>query len=155
VPGPPVNLHATAIAVDGRGVLIRGPSGAGKSDLALRCLTLGPRPLLPDHVELIADDRVLVRGDSNGVLVWGPDNLRGRLEVRGVGILAFPCRLDARLALVVDLVARGEIERLPDSATTVVIEGHVIPHLSLHAFDHSAPIKLLLAAADPERIGAG
>lgn len=151
--GLPVNLHATAIAVDGRGVLIRGPSGAGKSDLALRCLTLATRPLLPASVELIADDRVVVRRDGNDVLISAPDPLTGRLEVRGFGILTFPYLAEARLALVVDLVAREFLERLPEAGGTADIEGRAIPRLALHAFDHTAPVKLLLAAADTCRIG--
>ncbi|MBM3488544.1 MAG: hypothetical protein FJX67_18250, partial [Alphaproteobacteria bacterium] len=48
----PLRLHATCIAVDGIGVLVRGASGAGKSDLALRLIDAGAR--------LVADDQVLV-----------------------------------------------------------------------------------------------
>ena len=29
-------VHATCLALEGRGLLLRGPSGSGKSDLALR-----------------------------------------------------------------------------------------------------------------------
>ncbi|MDX5349528.1 MAG: serine kinase, partial [Paracoccaceae bacterium] len=47
-PGPQI-VHATSVAVDGRGLLILGPSGAGKSSLALRLIALGAR--------LVADDR--------------------------------------------------------------------------------------------------
>ena len=43
-------VHATAIAIDGKGVLLRGPSGSGKSDLALRLLEAGG--------VLVGDDRV-------------------------------------------------------------------------------------------------
>ena len=34
-------VHATAVAIDGRAVLLRGPSGSGKSDLALRLIDAG------------------------------------------------------------------------------------------------------------------
>ena len=34
-------LHATAVAVDGSGLLILGPSGSGKSSLAIEILALG------------------------------------------------------------------------------------------------------------------
>jgi len=50
VPAAPILVHATAIAIDGRAVLLRGPSGAGKSDLALRLIDAGAR--------LVADDQV-------------------------------------------------------------------------------------------------
>lgn len=151
--GLPVNLHATAIAVGGRGVLIRGPSGSGKSDLALRCLTLGSRPHLPSSVELIADDRVVARPDGDDVIVSAPDALTGRLEVRGLGILTFPHLMQARLALVVDLVARDVVDRLPEASVTTDITGRAIPCLALHAFEHSTPLKLLLALTAPDRIG--
>ena len=45
-----VNLHASCIAVHGRGVLILGPSGAGKSSLALQLMALG--------ADLVADDMI-------------------------------------------------------------------------------------------------
>jgi len=53
---PRLNVHATGLLLDGRGVLLRGPSGAGKSLLALELLdrqALFGRPGL-----LLADDRV-------------------------------------------------------------------------------------------------
>ncbi|MGL6042504.1 MAG: HPr kinase/phosphorylase, partial [Sandaracinobacteroides sp.] len=45
------SFHATAVAINGAGVLLFGPSGAGKSDLALRLIDRG--------AVLIADDRVV------------------------------------------------------------------------------------------------
>ncbi|HEX3418624.1 MAG TPA: serine/threonine protein kinase, partial [Stellaceae bacterium] len=54
-------VHATAIAIDGRAVLLRGPSGAGKSDLALRLIDGGARLVADDQVELRrAGERVVV-----------------------------------------------------------------------------------------------
>ena len=47
---PETILHATCIAWQGRGVLIRGPSGSGKSALALGLMAHG--------AVLVADDRV-------------------------------------------------------------------------------------------------
>ena len=34
-------VHATTVAVEGAGLMIRGPSGSGKSGLALGMLALG------------------------------------------------------------------------------------------------------------------
>ena len=40
-PQPRLHLQGTAVAIEGRGVLLRGPSGAGKSSLALRLIEDG------------------------------------------------------------------------------------------------------------------
>ena len=34
-------IHATTVAIDGRGVMIRGGSGQGKSALALQMIAMG------------------------------------------------------------------------------------------------------------------
>ena len=84
--------------------MITGASGSGKSSLALELMALGAR--------LIADDRtVLIRKDDL-ILVRCPPGIRGRIEARGVGILAAEALDQAVLHLVVDLDAT-EKERLP------------------------------------------
>ena len=45
------NIHATAVAIDGKAILLIGQSGSGKSDLALRLI-------MNKNAVLIADDRV-------------------------------------------------------------------------------------------------
>lgn len=100
----PSILHATTVAVDGRGVIITGPSGAGKSALALQLLALG--------AALVADDRTIVT-NRNGVLTaFAPASIEGLIEARGVGILELPAAGPIPLALAVDL-DRTETERLP------------------------------------------
>ena len=77
------NIHATAVAIEKKAVLILGKSGAGKSDLALRLI-------MDKNAELIADDRVDIES-VNGVLKAAcPKNIQGLLEVRGIGICKFP-----------------------------------------------------------------
>lgn len=97
------NIHATCVAIDGKGVLLLGVSGAGKSDLALR--------LIDDGAQLVADDRTLLRA-KNGVLhASAPSSIKGLLEIRGIGIVAYPARASVKLALAVMLGAEGV--RLP------------------------------------------
>ncbi|HJZ14329.1 MAG TPA: hypothetical protein VJ251_02575, partial [Stellaceae bacterium] len=79
VPAAPILVHATAIAIDGRAVLLRGPSGAGKSDLALRLIDGGAR--------LVADDQAELRRAGERVMVRAPAEIAGLIEVRGIGIL--------------------------------------------------------------------
>ena len=88
-------VHGTAVAVEGRAILIIGAPGAGKSTLALDMISRG--------AVLVADDRVAVdpRG-AGGLLLTAPTALAGMIEARGVGLLEMP-HAPARLAAVVDL----------------------------------------------------
>jgi len=145
-------VHATAIASSSAAVLLRGPSGSGKSDLALRCLLLGAIDGAP--FQLVADDRVIVEVSTGALLARAPAVLRGLLEVRGVGLQRFPCVDQARVALIVDLVAPAQVERLPEAALETLL-GVRVPRLDLAPFEASAPLKVLLALRDACRGGAG
>jgi HPr kinase/phosphorylase len=139
------NVHATALAMGDRGVVIRGPSGSGKSDLALRCLGLAASELVPLPFRLIADDWVELARAGVAVALTCPHAIVGRLEVRGVGIVRIQPVETAQLALVVDLVSQSQpIERLPENETAELL-GLRVPRLALHAFEVSAPLKIALA----------
>jgi len=139
-------VHATAVAIPAPpgatpgwcGVLLRGPSGAGKSDLALRLMEAGAR--------LVSDDQVSLTGEAAGLFATAPAALAGRIEVRGIGIVAVPALERARLVLAIDLVSRETVERLPDPAT-VTLCGVALPLLRLAAFEDSAVAKVRLAVA--------
>jgi len=109
-------LHASSVAVDGRGVLIRGAAGSGKSTLALALLALGG--------VLIADDRTVVALRDGRPWLSAPDTIRGRIEARGIGILNAGAITEAPLALVVDM-DRGPPARLPEPETIAVFGHHV------------------------------
>lgn len=126
-------LHASAVAIDGRGVLILGASGSGKSSLALRLIDRG--------ATLIADDQVELREHRGRVEAGALASIFGKLEVRGVGIVDCDAAT-APIALVIDLGRTAE--RLPDPWPTT-IEGIAIPTLGLAPFDADAPIKVELA----------
>ena len=138
-------LHATAIAVGQRAIIIRGPSGSGKSDLALRCLAVSASPLVPQSVRLIADDQVILERRDGEIFVAGPASIRGQLEVRGVGIIDVPAAGPAKLVLVADLVAPQGYERLPDPGRRVTLLGLALPAVEISPFEGSAALKLLMA----------
>ncbi len=100
----PLTLHASTVAIAGRGVLIRGASGSGKSALALALLARG--------AALVADDRTRLARRAGGVLAWAPRGLLGLVEARGVGLLRADPAAPAHLAVVVDL-DQAEPHRLP------------------------------------------
>ena len=145
MPGAVERVHATAIAVGRRGVLIRGPSGSGKSDLALRVLALGPSALLQEPVKLVADDQVILTSEPGAVIATAPSVLRGRLEVRGVGILEVAAAAQCEIVLVADLVREGPIERFPDPWPVIHLLGYDVPLMRLLPFEDSAPAKLIAA----------
>lgn len=104
------NVHATAIQLDGKGILLRGPSGSGKSLLALYLLDVfGSRGR--DAV-LISDDRVDLEIDGASIRLYAPNAIVGLIELRGHGIVSRPHRSGKRLDLVVDLVPT--LERMPE-----------------------------------------
>ena len=139
-------LHGTAIAIGTRAALIRGPSGSGKSDLALRCLGYGASSLVDQPAVLVADDQVeiSVTGDGKALHVSAPATIRGRIEVRGIGIMDVPTVTGARLVLVVDLVSPEVMVRMPEIAWTAIASVPV-RLMQFTPFEVSAPLKLLLA----------
>ena len=103
--GDPILIHASAVALDGRALLILGPSGSGKSALALVLMSLG--------AALVADDRTLVTSRPDGPpLASSPDTTRGLIEARGFGLLAADPAPPTPIAAAIDL-AQVETERLP------------------------------------------
>lgn len=133
-----VTLHATCVAIAGRGVLILGPSGAGKSDLALRLIDRG--------ATLVSDDGVAVHIASGRAIAQAPATIAGKMEIRGIGIVAVSTVPEAPIALCLSL---GEaIERLPpDALPSCDVAGAAIPQLALDPFEASAPIKVEHALA--------
>jgi len=105
-------LHATCVAVDGRGLLIRGASGSGKSALALWLIGLG--------AGLVADDRVILKRDNDALKASAPGAISAMIEARGLGLLnAQPCG-PVPLAYVVDL-DRTEAARMPPLRSTELL----------------------------------
>ena len=129
-------MHGTCVELDGAAVLLRGPSGSGKSDLALRLIEAGAC--------LVADDQVSLQARHGVLIAAAPAAIAGRMEVRGLGIVAVRHVAEARLALVVDLVPPPAVERLPEPAD-VELAGIALPLLKLAPFEASAVAKLRLA----------
>lgn len=105
-------LHATTIAVAGKGVLIRGQSGTGKSALALALLARG--------ADLIADDRTQIDRVGDALIARAPDAIAGLIEARYVGLINVPAVGPTPLALVIDM-DRIEQDRLPHVHSQTVL----------------------------------
>jgi serine kinase of HPr protein (carbohydrate metabolism regulator) len=115
--------------------LIAGPSGSGKSDLALRLLDRG--------FALVSDDRTIVRKEGNRLIASAPETIKGKLEIRGVGIVEMDTVADIPVAMVVELTS--DIQRLPDDDRERLILGVTIPLICVDAMTASAPSKVAVA----------
>jgi serine kinase of HPr protein (carbohydrate metabolism regulator) len=141
-------VHGTCVALGRAAALLRGPSGSGKSDLALRFLFLARRgPAAVNKPALVADDQVRLVANGVRLSASAPEAIRGKIEVRGVGIVDVRCLPEADVALVVDLTDRDGIVRLPKRDTMARLLGVDVPLLRLFPWEASAPVKLALALA--------
>jgi serine kinase of HPr protein (carbohydrate metabolism regulator) len=130
-------LHASCVAKNGRAILISGRSGSGKSDLALRLIDRG--------ADLVSDDYTIVRRVDGKLLASAPENVRGKLEIRGLGILEFHSEADAPVCLMIELTT--EVERMPEAPGSVALAGVQVPSVRLSSLEASAPVKVEVALA--------
>ena len=136
-------IYGTCIALGPVAALLKGPSGSGKSDLALRFLFGTPSHL--DAV-LVSDDQVLIERVGDHLIARPPAIIAGKLEVRGIGIVALPFRAEAELRLIIRLCDPADVPRLPElGEDKAELCGIPLPVLALAPFEGSAPLKLRLA----------
>ncbi len=125
----PASVHASAVLVGDRAVLIRGPSGSGKSRLVFDLILAAQAGQVPEAM-LVADDRAFLDVTDEGRLRVRPaPELVGLLEIRGLGIRRLDCATAAIIGLVVDLDA-ADAARLPDpAALRTRLQGVEIPRI--------------------------
>lgn len=115
-------MQASAVAIDGRALLIEGPPGSGKSSLALALVDRG--------AGLIGDDAVAIHREGKHLIASPPPNIEGLFEVRGVGLASLPPSGPALVALILTL-GGSELERLPITPLrTRLIAGITVPVLA-------------------------
>ncbi len=106
-------VHASCVALEGRGVLILGPSGSGKSALALQLMALG--------AWLVADDRTILSHEDGGLSATAPKAIAGLIEARGIGLLPVAALAQARVWLAVDMGQLSRV-RLPERHGMAVLD---------------------------------
>ncbi|MAI49733.1 MAG: hypothetical protein CMM16_04090 [Rhodospirillaceae bacterium] len=132
-------IHATCVAFEDIGVLLRGPPGSGKSDLGLRLIEAGAR--------LVADDRVCVAAEEGALQASPPDEIAGFMELRGIGLAQLPNISRVPIFLVVDLALSGMPERLPLKSWWECF-GIRVRRVEIAPFEQTAVTKIRIAAYD-------
>jgi serine kinase of HPr protein (carbohydrate metabolism regulator) len=137
------SVHASAVQVGDRAVLIRGPSGSGKSRLAFDLVLAGRAGQIPPAV-LVGDDRVHLEVAQGRLVVRPARELAGLIEIRGLGIRRCDFAAQAVVGLVVDLSA-ADAERLPaPDALVATVSGVIIPRIPVDS--GFQPLPMVLAA---------
>jgi len=135
-------IHASAVLVGARAVLIQGASGSGKSRLALALLQAADDGSL-SFARLVADDRAHIEAVHGRLLVRPAAALAGLIEVRGLGIRQMPYEPVAVVGLLVELNQK-DAARLPEDASRQAdISGVRLPRLAVAA--GADPLPLVLA----------
>ena len=138
---PAPTIHASAVLVGARAVLIQGPSGSGKSRLAWALLEAARSGALP-FARLVADDRADVEAVHGRLLVRPAATLAGLIEVRGLGIRRVAYEPVAVVGLLVDLAA-ADASRMPEPASqSRQIERITLPRLAVAAGQDALPLVL-------------
>lgn len=122
------NIHATAVVIGTRGVLIAGPSGSGKTMLALELVRRAQAACR--FGRLVADDRVWVAANAGRLLCRAPREIAGLAEVRGFRPAPVPHVGAAVIDLLVRLVPAAQAPRMADDAAET-IAGCDLPRLDL------------------------
>jgi serine kinase of HPr protein (carbohydrate metabolism regulator) len=77
------------------------------------------------------------------LIASAPPTIRGKLEIRGIGIIEMETASDVPLALLVELTS--DIQRLPDDSRERPILGISLPLVTIDAKTASAAAKVALA----------
>jgi HPr kinase/phosphorylase len=145
------SVHASAVLVGDRAVLIRGPSGAGKSRLAFDLILAGRAGQLPQAV-LVGDDRVHLDTVAEQLWVRPAPELAGLIEIRGLGIRRCDFAIKAIVGIVVDLAANDSERLPPPEALSIRLNGVFLPRIPIGI--GYAPLPLI-AAALTTTVGSG
>jgi serine kinase of HPr protein (carbohydrate metabolism regulator) len=132
------NMHASAVVVGDRGVLISGASGLGKTGLALALVMYAHS--IGWFGCLVGDDQLLLSAHDGRLFCETPETLAGLVEVRGLGPRPIVHEAKAPVDLHVALVDRRDAQRFQEPGTEL-LAGCRIPFLKLAGGDHQAALR--------------
>ena len=138
-------IHATCLALGDKGILIIGPPGSGKSDLALRLIDSSGSGIGTEVMtaKLVSDDQTLVTRRGDLLFGTSPATIRGKLEIRGVGVVDVPFQRETPVSLIVSLKPVTQIERMPPKTSKSPLYcGISLPEISIDPASASASARV-------------
>ena len=131
------NIHATLVSLNNKGILLLGDSGFGKSDVALRLIE-------EKGAVLVADDRVNLRTLGDKLIGSAPEQIKGKLEIRNIGIVNIDTIDEVEILLCVELVKEKDVlERLPQDDFELILSKK-ITKIKLYPFECSTVSKIVI-----------
>lgn len=117
-------IHANSLVIDHQGLLICGKSGFGKTSLMLSLLEQAKAN--SKFAAMVADDQSMIANENNRLIAHCPHANEGKLEIRGRGIVEAPFLQSAVINLVIEIVPRENIDRMPTIGTKT-LDGVKLP----------------------------
>jgi serine kinase of HPr protein (carbohydrate metabolism regulator) len=94
--------------------------------------------------KLVADDQVLLTQRNDLLYGCSPNNICGKLEVRGIGICEFDYLKESKIDLCIELTSsRDDIERMPVEEFINFL-GISITKIKIYPFDCSTICKIIV-----------
>lgn len=133
-----MRLHATAIAINGQGVLLTGAAQSGKTSLAIELMQQGAK--------LIGDDRLTLFSMNGQLYARSVTPDTPLIELAGVGIVQVPAAQVATSAPIRFEVRLQEVPppRYPDVLEEARYEEIVITRIYQQGRDASVAAKIML-----------
>jgi serine kinase of HPr protein (carbohydrate metabolism regulator) len=131
-------IHANALIVGAKGLLLRGPSGSGKSALTLALIAQARQA--NKFACLVADDRVQIEAINGRIIARPHEKIAGCIEARGLGLITLPYLEACVLHAIIDLACPDQPQkRLPDESDKITqLMGIQLPRLVIAAHDWTA-----------------
>ena len=122
----PLNIHASCVAINGRGILLLGKSGAGKSELALRLMDEGARLVADDRTDLLAQVPDARAAELRTLLEF-PEGVAGGIMTTRIVVLS----TEETIRDALDKVRAQRRESDVDGLVVIDEDGRLVDDLSL------------------------
>ena len=117
-------VHASCVLWKNKGIIFLGNSGSGKTTASMRLIEKGGTLVADDYIEI-----------SENMVATCPDNIFGKIEIRGVGIVSIPAVKNAKIDLAIQCTPDfKEVERIP-TPQKWSIGNNSVPLFNLCPFD--------------------